>query len=68
MQCRTKKCFSTFTKGECAFFAREKCGTCYLRNRLWQSGYTYILLLFIMLKVGFRYPEMSDEKIKGYVA
>ncbi|EEK77174.1 hypothetical protein bcere0009_40080 [Bacillus cereus R309803] len=23
---------------------------------------------FIMLKVGFRYPEMSDEKIKGYVA
>ncbi|EOG8706282.1 hypothetical protein P4U05_27150 [Bacillus paranthracis] len=24
--------------------------------------------LFIMLKVGFRYPEIEDEKIKGYVA
>lgn len=24
--------------------------------------------LFIRLKVGFRYPEIEDEKIKGYVA
>ncbi|OTW66204.1 hypothetical protein CON07_11535 [Bacillus sp. AFS094611] len=24
--------------------------------------------LFIMLKAGFRYPEIEDEKIKGYVA
>ncbi len=24
--------------------------------------------LFIMLKVGFHYPEIEDEKIKGYVA
>ncbi|OUA66883.1 hypothetical protein BK786_14765 [Bacillus thuringiensis serovar thailandensis] len=24
--------------------------------------------LFIMLKVGFRYSEIEDEKIKGYVA
>ncbi|MDA2662701.1 MULTISPECIES: hypothetical protein [Bacillus cereus group] len=24
--------------------------------------------LFIMLKVGFSYPEIEDEKIKGYVA
>ncbi|ALQ69867.1 hypothetical protein ATN06_21665 [Bacillus thuringiensis] len=23
---------------------------------------------FIMLKVRFRYPEIEDEKIKGYVA
>ncbi|OTY32541.1 hypothetical protein BK742_31430 [Bacillus thuringiensis serovar pingluonsis] len=26
------------------------------------------LCLFIMLKIGFRYPEIEDEKIKGYVA
>lgn len=24
--------------------------------------------LFIMLKVGVHYPEIEDEKIKGYVA
>ncbi|KMQ12396.1 hypothetical protein TU69_26305 [Bacillus cereus] len=24
--------------------------------------------LFIMLKVGFHYPKIEDEKIKGYVA
>ncbi|MGG0353305.1 hypothetical protein ABEZ88_17210 [Bacillus albus] len=24
--------------------------------------------LFIMLKAWFRYPEIEDEKIKGYVA
>lgn len=24
--------------------------------------------LFIMQKAGFRYPEIEDEKIKGYVA
>ncbi|GMR68442.1 hypothetical protein BAC7755_51110 [Bacillus sp. MN7755] len=35
--------------------------------------YTGVVILiffcpFIMLKVGFRYPEIEDEKIKGYVA
>jgi len=35
--------------------------------------YTGVVILiffcpFITLKVGFRYPEIEDEKIKGYVA
>lgn len=68
MQCKTKKCFSTFTKGECVFSLVRNTVPA---NFVIDDSEVVILIffcLFIMLKIGFRYPEIEDEKIKGYVA
>ena len=67
MQCKTKECFSTFTKGECAFsLVRNTVPADFVIDD--SEVVILIFSVFYYVKGRSRYPEIEDEKIKGYVA